>query len=137
VTTSACINGGAGTPSKADLRSSLAMHSNLSVLLALVTAASAFPSFSRGGLSRSPRSGDAHAFERRDAVPYSAAYPYTGAKIDGLPGTQLGGVRVPARGDTVHAYQDPPEGAMRGPWCVHLRSLRRAGRILTRVAAPA
>lgn len=49
-------------------------------------------------------------------APSSAStYPYTGAKIDGLPGTQVGGVIVPDPNDADHQYQDPPAGAFRGP----------------------
>ncbi len=53
--------------------------------------------------------------KRSGAAAYSSKYPYTGAKIDGLPGTQIGGQTVPADGDTDHYYQDPPAGAYRGP----------------------
>jgi len=45
----------------------------------------------------------------------ASKYPYTGAKINGLPGTQIGNVQVPAPGDTDHEYRDPPPGAYRGP----------------------
>jgi hypothetical protein len=45
----------------------------------------------------------------------ASQYPYTGAGINGLPGTQIGNVQVPAPGDTAHEYQDPPAGAYRGP----------------------
>lgn len=45
----------------------------------------------------------------------ASGYPYGGAKIDGLPGSQVGNVRVPAVGDVDHQYQDPPAGAFRGP----------------------
>jgi hypothetical protein len=93
-----------------------AMHLHLNVFLAFVTSTAAFPTFARGGLSKPRGSGSAQAFDRRAAEPYSSRYPYTGAKIDGLPGTQLGGKQVPAPGDTAHAFQHPPVGAMRGPW---------------------
>jgi len=58
---------------------------------------------------------DLQDLARRSAVAYSSKYPYTGAKIDGLPGTQIGNVLVPAIGDTDHEYRDPPPGAFRGP----------------------
>lgn len=45
----------------------------------------------------------------------ASQYPYGGAKIDGLPGSQVGNVLVPAIGDADHEYQDPPAGAFRGP----------------------
>jgi len=45
----------------------------------------------------------------------TSQYPYGGAKIDGLPGSQVGNHLVPAIGDTDHQYQDPPAGAFRGP----------------------
>ena len=48
------------------------------------------------------------------AAPYSAQYPYTGAK-DGLPGTGVGGVKVPADGDTAHAFEAPGPNDIRGP----------------------
>jgi hypothetical protein len=52
---------------------------------------------------------------RRAAAPYTPQFPYSGAQIDGLPGSQVGGILVPADGDTAHEYQDPPAGAQRGP----------------------
>jgi len=52
---------------------------------------------------------------KRSADEISSKYPYTGDKNDGLPGTQIGNVLVPAVGDTDHQYQDPPAGAFRGP----------------------
>ena len=45
----------------------------------------------------------------------ASKYPYGGAKINGLPGSQIGNVQVPAPGDVDHQYQDPPAGAFRGP----------------------
>ncbi|KAL9116549.1 MAG: hypothetical protein Q9187_006925 [Circinaria calcarea] len=48
------------------------------------------------------------------AAPYSATYPYTGAK-NGLPGTQRGGIKVPADGDTAHAFEAPGPNDIRGP----------------------
>lgn len=52
---------------------------------------------------------------RQGAAPYSSAYPYTGAK-NGLPGTGKGGIQVPAKGDTAHAYVAPGPNDIRGPW---------------------
>ncbi|KZT51088.1 Cloroperoxidase [Calocera cornea HHB12733] len=63
---------------------------------------------------------------RRAAAPYSPLYPYTGAQIDGLSGLAVGGIQVPAPGDTAHEYQDPPEGAYRGP-CPGLNALANHG----------
>ena len=48
------------------------------------------------------------------AAPYSAKYPYTGAK-NGLPGTGIGGIKVPADGDTAHTYVAPGVNNIRGP----------------------
>lgn len=50
------------------------------------------------------------------AASYSSYYPskYTGAK-NGLPGTGKGGVLVPAKGDTAHAYKAPSASDIRGP----------------------
>lgn len=48
------------------------------------------------------------------AAPYNAKYPYTGAQ-NGAPGTQLGGVKVPADGDTAHAFEAPGPDDIRGP----------------------
>ena len=48
------------------------------------------------------------------AAPYTAEYPYTGAK-NGLPGTQIGGIKVPADGDTAHAFEAPGPNDIRGP----------------------
>ena len=48
------------------------------------------------------------------AAPYNPQYPYTGAK-NGLPGTGIGGIKVPADGDTAHAFEAPGPGDIRGP----------------------
>jgi hypothetical protein len=45
----------------------------------------------------------------------ASQFPYGGAKIDGLPGSQVGNVLVPNPNDPDHQYQDPPAGAFRGP----------------------
>ncbi|MCJ1248402.1 hypothetical protein MMC30_005619 [Trapelia coarctata] len=50
----------------------------------------------------------------KGAAPYTAQYPYTGAK-NGLPGTGVGGIKVPADGDTAHYYTPPGSGDIRGP----------------------
>ena len=52
---------------------------------------------------------------QRAASPPTSQFPYGGAKIDGLPGSQKGGFQVPAPGDTAHQFQPPPAGAQRGP----------------------
>jgi len=51
----------------------------------------------------------------RGAAAYSSQFPYGGAKIDGLPGSQVGNVLVPNPNDPDHQYQDSPAGAFRGP----------------------
>ena len=48
------------------------------------------------------------------AAPYNTKYPYTGAN-NGLPGSQKGGVQVPAPGDTAHYYTAPGVNDIRGP----------------------
>lgn len=48
------------------------------------------------------------------AAQYTSKYPYTGAK-NGFPGSGVGGIKVPADGDTDHAYQDPGPNDIRGP----------------------
>ncbi|KAL8707502.1 MAG: hypothetical protein Q9220_007492 [cf. Caloplaca sp. 1 TL-2023] len=48
------------------------------------------------------------------AAPYNPKYPYTGAK-GGLPGTGVGGIKVPADGDTAHAFEAPGPNDIRGP----------------------
>lgn len=48
------------------------------------------------------------------AAPYSSDYPYTGAQ-NGLPGTGNGGIKVPADGDTAHAFEAPGPNDIRGP----------------------
>ncbi len=48
------------------------------------------------------------------AAPYNSKYPYTGAK-NGLPGTGVGGIKVPADGDTAHAFEAPGPNDIRGP----------------------
>ena len=48
------------------------------------------------------------------AAPYNSEYPYTGAQ-NGLPGTGIGGIQVPAAGDTAHAFQAPGSNDIRGP----------------------
>lgn len=54
---------------------------------------------------------------RQGAAPYSSYYPskYTGAQ-NGMAGTGKGGVQVPAKGDTAHAYVAPGPNDIRGPW---------------------
>jgi unspecific peroxygenase len=48
------------------------------------------------------------------AASYDPKYPYTGAK-NGLPGSQVGGIKVPADGDTAHAFEAPGPDDIRGP----------------------
>lgn len=54
----------------------------------------------------------------RPAEPYNPHFPYTGAKLDGLPGPGTGNVSVPAPGDHAHEYRKPDASAYRGVWCV-------------------
>ena len=48
------------------------------------------------------------------AAPYNAEYPYTGAQ-NGLAGTGIGGIKVPADGDTAHAFEAAGPNDIRGP----------------------
>ena len=48
------------------------------------------------------------------AAPYSSEYPYTGAQ-NGLPGSAVGGIQVPAPGDTAHQFTAPGDDDIRGP----------------------
>ncbi len=48
------------------------------------------------------------------AAPYSSQYPYLGAR-NGLPGTGVGGIKVPADGDTAHVFEAPGPNDIRGP----------------------
>ncbi|KAF1939761.1 Cloroperoxidase [Clathrospora elynae] len=50
----------------------------------------------------------------KGAAPYSDKYPYIGAK-NGAPGSQTGGIKVPADGDTAHAFVAPGPNDIRGP----------------------
>ncbi|EMD60093.1 hypothetical protein GGP41_009491 [Bipolaris sorokiniana] len=57
----------------------------------------------------------------KGAAPYTEPYTYTGAK-NGAPGNQRGGIKVPADGDTAHAYTPPGPNDIRGP-CPGLNAL--------------
>ncbi|KAF2127317.1 Cloroperoxidase [Dothidotthia symphoricarpi CBS 119687] len=48
------------------------------------------------------------------AAPYTSQYPYLGAK-NGSAGTGVGGIKVPADGDTAHAFVAPGANDIRGP----------------------
>jgi len=50
----------------------------------------------------------------KGAAPYVAPYTYSGAK-NGVPGSQKGGIKVPADGDKAHAYTAPGSNDIRGP----------------------
>ena len=97
------------------------MYTSAVLLLAVVSCGNAFPFMADflekdvGALdSLNTEMLDARAAtcathtKRKGAAPYSKYYPsaYTGAK-DALPGTGKGGVLVPAKGDTAHAYLAP------------------------------
>ncbi|KAL8792072.1 MAG: hypothetical protein Q9195_005327 [Heterodermia aff. obscurata] len=55
------------------------------------------------------------------AAPYDTRFPYLGAK-NGLPGNGKGGIKVPADGDTAHAFEAPGPNDIRGP-CPALNTL--------------
>lgn len=100
------------------------------VLLALALAATAVEAFpflsNRPGVDSSPlqntkRSQNAKRqgscpfnSNHQGAAPYDSKFPYTGAR-DGLPGTGVGGIKVPADGDTAHAFEAPGPNDIRGP----------------------
>jgi hypothetical protein len=48
------------------------------------------------------------------AVAFNEKFPYLNAK-GGLPGNGKGGIKVPADGDTAHAYRAPTANDIRGP----------------------
>ena len=50
----------------------------------------------------------------KGAAPFDPRWPYTGAQ-KGLPGSQIGGIKVPADGDTAHAFDPPTAQDIRGP----------------------
>jgi hypothetical protein len=52
--------------------------------------------------------------KKRAAALYTAPYTYTGAK-NGIPGSGVGGIQVPATGDKAHAYTAPGSTDIRGP----------------------
>ena len=98
-------------------------------LICLASGASAFPwmanipgidlfIFERsGGYQRTQKRQDRACPFNADhpgAAPYDPAFPYTGAR-DGLPGTGVGGIQVPAEGDTAHQFTPPGSGDIRGP----------------------
>jgi len=101
------------------------MHLTLTALnvLALLGHAAAWP-----GYGRSLHSGPAVTgpILRRAAAPYTPEFPYTGAVLDGKPGTGVGGIPVPAPGDTAHYFEPPLPGAQRGP-CPGMNTLANHG----------
>ena len=100
---------------------------NLIALLPWIAFALAFPRPLMTALDKRGAGLQAGArLSRRAAAPPTAQFPYGGAKIDGLPGSQKGGFQVPAPGDTAHEFQPPPAGAMRGP-CPGLNTMANHG----------
>ena len=100
------------------------MHT-LSLVLLQASAAVAYPWVSGQPGVNSGLFSNARTVERRQAncpfnanhepaAPYDSKYPYTGAK-NGLPGTGKGGIKVPADGDTAHAYKAATANDIRGP----------------------
>lgn len=89
---------------------------SLLALLPWIALALAFPRPLMNALtSRDGRVQAGARLSRRAAAPPTDQFPYGGAKIDGLPGSQKGGFQVPAPGDTAHQFQPPAAGAIRGP----------------------
>jgi len=89
-------------------------------LLAVTTCASAYPFMAEYNQLNAAQKRAVTDMAKKNLLPrgaesYSSQYPYGGAKINGLPGSQVGNVQVPAPGDAAHQYQDPPPGAFRGP----------------------
>ncbi|CAI9630628.1 unnamed protein product [Alternaria burnsii] len=100
------------------------MHT-LSLILLQASAAVAYPWVSgqpgvNSGLFRNARTVERRQTNcpfnpvHKGAAPYTAPYTYTGAK-NGVPGSQKGGIKVPADGDTAHAYTPPGPNDIRGP----------------------
>ncbi|RYN23505.1 hypothetical protein AA0113_g12237 [Alternaria arborescens] len=100
------------------------MHT-LSLVLLQASAAVAYPWVSgqpgvNSGLFRNARTVERRQANcpfnpvHKGAAPYTAPYTYTGAK-NGVPGSQKGGIKVPADGDTAHAYTPPGPNDIRGP----------------------
>jgi hypothetical protein len=57
----------------------------------------------------------------KGVAPYTAPYTYTAAK-NGTPGTGVRGIKVPADGDTAHAYTPLGPNNIRGP-CPSLNAI--------------
>ena len=101
------------------------MRSTVLALLGVASSVSAFPfvaempgvdsSMLRERNSKGKRQGSCPFNSNHPgAAPYNAKFPYTGAQ-NGLPGTGVGGVLVPAVGDTAHAFEAPGPNDIRGP----------------------
>src|SRR5690242_12945219 len=96
----------------------------LSLLLLSASAVSAYPwvasqpgvDSSLLGRTRNVKRQDNCPFNsnHQPAAPYNSQFPYTGAR-NGAPGTGKGGIKVPADGDTAHAFQAPGPNDIRGP----------------------
>ncbi|KNG52294.1 glycerol-3-phosphate mitochondrial precursor [Stemphylium lycopersici] len=100
------------------------MHA-LSLLLLQAGSTVAFPWVAGQPGVNSALFRNTHAVEKRQAdcpfnpvhkgaAPYVAPYTYTGAK-NGIPGSQKGGIKVPADGDKAHAFTPPGPNDIRGP----------------------
>jgi hypothetical protein len=89
----------------------------------LLVLSSLLPAFSFPSPAADPA---ACPLSKRAAAPYTSQFPYGGATLNGLPGSQTGGFLVPATGDTAHEFQNPPSGAQRGP-CPGLNVLANYG----------
>lgn len=82
-----------------------------------ITPALAFPSFNPRA-RRASNSTSCFPVNRKTirASQYSKKFVYTGAVLNGKPGTGKGGGLVPLPGDKDHQFQKPEPGAWRGPW---------------------
>ena len=97
---------------------------SISLLLLSASAVTAYPWVARQPGVDSSMLSSARPVKRQDtcpfnanhvpAAPYNSKYPYTGAR-NGFPGTGVGGIKVPADGDTAHAFQAPGPNDIRGP----------------------
>ncbi|KZT51124.1 Cloroperoxidase [Calocera cornea HHB12733] len=92
--------------------------------LPLLGSVAAWPGYARSLHGSGP--GTVGPILSRAAAPYSTQYPYTGAILDGKPGKGVGGIPVPAPGDTAHYFEAPPPGAQRGP-CPGMNTLANHG----------
>ncbi|MCJ1471352.1 hypothetical protein MMC07_010000 [Pseudocyphellaria aurata] len=101
---------------------------HVSLLFLAAQSTLAFPFIEKNVEERAPRTSNEKRQSscpfnptHRGAAPYTSQYPYTGAK-NGVPGSEVGGISVPAPGDTAHQYEPPGPNDIRGA-CPGLNAL--------------